>query len=395
MSHGNPSDVPARSSARRAARRLCHRARHRLVAEHDRLDETMRGRLCQAELHLRQQNRKSSGQAELGQGIRELETVMAEAFPGRFDTPLRPAWEMLFVALIIALSARTFFVQPFSVPTGSMEPTLHGIHSVDLRDDPEFIMPSWPRRQWDRFARGTRHFDIVARSEGMLEEVRPPAWAHPFAQFRFRVGSSWYRVPASVVPFLERAGLQSEHYYQVGEPILRFRFTHGDFMIADRFSSNFRRPRRGEIVVFETHTLESLQAQHYYVKRLVALDGERVRIGNDRHLVVNDRRLDADTPGFGTIYRSPNPTAPEAYLGHLNAAVAAWIGLRNPDELAPLFPDETATYHVEPDHFLVLGDNTLFSLDSRVWGSLPITAIVGRAWLIYWPLSERAGWVGP
>jgi signal peptidase I len=395
MSPGNLPDAPIRSSARRTARRLCHRARHRLLAEHDRLEEPMRARLRQAESHLRQLHRSAVNGAALGQGINELETLMAEAFPGRLKTPLRPAWEMLFVALVIALSARTFFVQPFSVPTGSMEPTLQGIRSVDLRDDPDFNMPSWLRRQWDRFARGTQHYEIVARSEGTLEEVRAPTWVHPFAQFQFRIGSSWYRVPASVTPFLERAGLQSGHYYQVGDPILRFRFTHGDFMLADRLSYNFRRPRRGEIVVFETDAVESLQTQHYFVKRLVAMDGDHVRIGNDRHLVINERRLDANTPGFQTIYQSANPAAPDAYMGHLNAWVAAWIGVRNPEELAPLFPDETATYHVQSDHFLVMGDNTLFSLDSRVWGELPISAVVGRAWLIYWPLSRRTGWVGP
>jgi signal peptidase I len=395
MNSDDRSDPVRSRRTRRLARRLCHRARHRLRVEADRLTATERATLREAEARLRHLNRAAAPETAMGQGMEELESLMAQAFPGRLHAPLRPVWEIFFVAVIISLSARTFFVQPFSVPTGSMEPTLQGIRSVDLRDEPDYVTPIWPRRLWDRFIRGTQSFELIARSEGMLEEVRPPRWAHPFAQYRFRIGSTWYRVPASVEPYLEHAGIEPDHRYQPGDPILRFLFTHGDFMLVDRFTYNFRRPRHGEIVVFETDGIDGLETDHYYVKRLVALGGDQVRIGNDRHLIVNDQRFDADTPGFESIYRSPNPQAPNAYLGHLNAWVAAWIGLRRPHELAPLFPDENTTYEVQPGNFLVMGDNTLFSLDSRAWGELPDTKIVGRAWLIYWPLSPRTGRVGP
>jgi signal peptidase I len=395
MNSGDRLDPIRSRRTHRRARRLCHRARHRLLVEHDRLTEFQRADLRAAEERLRQKNRSAATESEMGQGIQELESLMDQAFPGRSHAPLRPAWEMFFVAVIIALSARTFFVQPFSVPTGSMEPTLQGIRAVDFRNDPDFSTPSRPRQLWDRFIHGTQSFELIARSEGMLEEVRPPLWPHPFAQYRLRIGSSWYRVPASVEPYLEQVGIEPDHHYQPGDPILQLRFTHGDFMLVDRFIYNFRRPRRGEIIVFGTDGIEALEADHYYVKRLVALGGDRVRIGNDRHLVVNDQRFDASTPGFETLYRSPNPEVPNAYLGHLNAWVAAWIGLRRPAELAPLFPDENTTFEVNPDHFVVMGDNTLFSLDSRAWGELPNETIVGRAWLIYWPFSPRTGLVGP
>jgi signal peptidase I len=394
----NPDDRsdPVRSRrTRRLAKRLCHRARHRLRVEHDRLTESQRINLREAEAGLRLLNRSGATESMVGQGMGELQSLMTQAFPDRHHAPLRPAWEMFFVAVVIAITARTFFVQPFSVPTGSMEPTLQGIRSVDLRDDPDFSVPPWPIRLLHRLVHGTRYFSLIAQSDGMLEEVRPPHWNHPFAQYRFRIGSTWYRVPAGLQPYLERAGIEPDHRYQRGDPILQFQFTHGDFMFADRFTYNFRSPRRGEIVVFETDDIETLKAQHYYVKRLVAIGGDLVRIGNDRHLVVNDHRFNSSTPGFEAVYTSPNPEVPNAYLGHLNARVAAMIGLRRPHELAPLFPDESATFAVEPGHFMVMGDSTLFSLDSRAWGALPNSKIVGRAWLIYWPLSPRTGLVGP
>ncbi|HEX7617286.1 MAG TPA: S26 family signal peptidase, partial [Verrucomicrobiae bacterium] len=89
---------------------------------------------------------------------------------------LRPyphaAWrenvEVLLVALAVAMGIRTFFLQPFKIPTGSMQPTLYGVTSQDLPGDNNFKMPAgWERvKEW--FA-GVSYVHVVAQNDGELQ----------------------------------------------------------------------------------------------------------------------------------------------------------------------------------------------------------------------------------
>ena len=95
--------------------------------------------------------------------------------------------------------------------------------------------------------------------------------------------------------------------------------------------------------------------RQFFIKRIIGLPGERVRINNGRVTIVNARY-------------------PKGFLV----------------EEQYLFPPNRATYPemdiVVPERqFFVLGDNRDFSSDSRVWGLLPQKNIVGRAFLRAWP----------
>jgi signal peptidase I len=171
-----------------------------------------------------------------------------------------------------------------------------------------------------------------------------------------------------------------------------------DRLLIDRVSYNFRQPRRGEIVVFASAGLQSaapdlppVAQDQVFTKRLVGLPGERIRIGDDRHLVVEGVRLDRDHPRFRDLYSFDPGQAPRprSYVGHLNAATAARYlepGRPNP---APRFPTAETTLRVRPGHLLVLGDNSLDSLDGRAWGDFPVGHLVGKVAFAYWPISPR------
>ena len=58
----------------------------------------------------------------------ELEQKIRGALPVQKAPTLRENIEVLLVAVIVAMAVRTFFIQPFKIPTGSMQPTLYGIY---------------------------------------------------------------------------------------------------------------------------------------------------------------------------------------------------------------------------------------------------------------------------
>jgi signal peptidase I len=115
----------------------------------------------------------------------------------------------------------------------------------------------------------------------------------------------------------------------------------------------------------------------------VALGGERVQIDNDRHLVIDGKRLDKNTPHFEKVYGfDPNePPRESHYSGHVDGR-----------QLAPLFVNSSdGSVTVRPGHYMVMGDNTMNSLDSRVWGDFPRENVIGKNFFVYWPFSERFG----
>jgi len=353
--------------------------------------------------------------------------------------------EVLLVALAVAMGIRTFFLQPFKIPTGSMQPTLYGITSFpDYMHQPgsggntihDFTIPTGLDRVKSWIA-GESFLELTANQRGVYNGMSRPlrllifnlkqtVWFDGKAQnlwFPPDTGDTGFRtggIPGfirglftalppdrgattSSRPALElRMGLRPGQAFAAGSNYLRMKVISGDHLFVDRLTYNFRPPERGEIIVFETKGIYSanpftgentMPQDQFYIKRLVGLGSETVQIGDDRRLIINrTNRLDAWTPHFQFVYGIDTniPPADSHFSGHVNQSVASQFGFEY--RLAPKFSDSSSAYDIPKDRLLVMGDNTMNSKDSRDWGAFPAKNVIGRSCFVYWPLSKRFGW---
>lgn len=305
--------------------------------------------------------------------------------------------EVVLVALTVAMGIRTFFLQPFKIPTGSMQPTLYGVTSENLIGQANVQVPKGLERMRQWFA-GYSYLHLVAPRDGVVEEIRPPKRLLIFNLYqRIKFAGQWETL---IFPpdyggedLQRRSGLREGARFRQGQDMVKLRVICGDHLFVNRMTYNFRRPERGEIVVFKTAGIAPLPQDQFYIKRMVAMGGEEIAIGDDRHLRINGQRLDRDSayPHFAMVYSFPTnlPPRPDHYSGHVNGTIAHKF--EPGAHLAPLFQTESQRQVVPPRAYVVMGDNTLRSYDSRGWGPFPQENIIGKSSFVYWPISSRFG----
>ena len=114
-------------------------------------------------------------------------------------------------------------------------------------------------------------------------------------------------------------------------------------------------PERGDVVVFRLPKDPSVD----YIKRVIGLPGDKVEVRDDGKVYVNGVALE------------------EPYTYKNDAGVN--------EPTVPL-TDQTS-WVIPPGELFVMGDHRQKSADSRAFGPIPESSIVGRAFLRYWPLS--------
>jgi len=132
-------------------------------------------------------------------------------------------------------------------------------------------------------------------------------------------------------------------------------FHNGDYLIIDELSYHFRDPLRGEVVVFRYPNNPSQR----YIKRIIGLPGETVQIQEGKVNVYDENGV-------------PQILDESDYLGDLQ---------NTPGNIE---------IKLDENEYFVLGDNRLFSSDSRRWGPLPEEDIIGRVFIRAWPFTALA-----
>jgi signal peptidase I len=159
----------------------------------------------------------------------------------------------------------------------------------------------------------------------------------------------------------------------------------GDHVFVNRVSWNFRRPRRGEVMVFSTDGIRDLPQGTHYIKRLVGLPGERLWI-DPPWVFADGRRVEAPET-IARVARGERlaPWAPP-YAGYQT------IGLQQESSHPQALRRPGDTVKLPADGYYAMGDNTLNSRDSRYWGWVPERNLLGPAAFVYWPFfSPRLG----
>jgi signal peptidase I len=123
--------------------------------------------------------------------------------------------------------------------------------------------------------------------------------------------------------------------------------------------------QRGDIVVFKYPK----DLYKDYVKRVIALEGEKVEI-KDNQVYVNDQPI------------------PEEYKVHLYSQDQSGNEYYN---YGNYIQSQYGPIIVPPGHCFVMGDNRDNSSDSREWGTLPISNIKGKPWVIYFSYRAEPG----
>lgn len=311
---------------------------------------------------------------------------------------------MFLEIAVLILGSRQFLIQPMVIPTGSAQPTLWGITFKDIRDTPEVQIPSLPRRLWERWIDGVSYYHVVAKEDCDLLAVDPkPTTYLPFVakqNLKTTAGdiAIWFPPDA----FAQQLGLLDEttgyrtvkkSHFKKGEDIVKSRVVTGDHLFVERFTYNFRRPERGEIIVFRSETHPGMTANTHYIKRLVGLGGERIRIGDDRHTYINGVPLTTNDYGFNRVFGFDPKGRPEKdhYSGHVNGTI--WTRTDGYSGPTANFPNEQTEYSIRPGHYVCFGDNTMNSSDSRAWGEpdFPQEKVIGRSLAVFWPFTSRVG----
>jgi len=142
----------------------------------------------------------------------------------------------------------------------------------------------------------------------------------------------------------------------------------GDLVIVDKFTYSWRDPKPGDIIEFTLPKKVPSNSMIPASKRIIAVGGETI------HIRYGDVYVDGQERKIGVQagrYEYPDSSLPLDFYGERDNPYLAY-GVHEP-------------YRVPEGHYFVLGDNRMYSADSRYFGAIPRGNIIGKVVKIYWP----------
>ena len=367
--------------------------------------------------------------------------------------------EMLLVAAIVVIGIRSFFLQPFIIPTNSMYPSFYGMQPY-VYEDGESV-PNFAEQSVDKILLGASHYRVEAEKSGQLYLLlhngrtwRQKTSSFPdgkffifptaVSEYVFEIGGMQHslRIPLEFASQMDvllarkfagidglrelqlivpQVGFQgpriklSDHTFKKGEIALAFDVLLGDALFVDRFTYNFVKPEAGDPAVFRTGTIDAFNSElgtpvqeinedKYYIKRLVAQPGDELEMRVPPQIFTNGTNLVKGVPGVlyrngkpidgnyafeqnrlrtESLAKDPNAQSDIGYPGYRIG------GLLSNRRVLKVPTKNSSGNPTGQNAYFAMGDNSTDSQDGRAWGFVPEQAIVGRAFLVYYPFAKK------
>lgn len=315
------------------------------------------------------------------EAAKSLDAACEKLGPPLFKNSWAENAEVIVGTLAIVLGIRAYFLQPFTIPTGSMQPTLNGIVGHPQDAPP----PNSIQRLWDRMVLGRSWFDITAKDDESVTSISErKKWVF-FTETVIQTDRNLYTVSAPERTVAEYF-LKKKNRFKAGEPILRGYVSSGDHVIVNMMAYHFRNPTRGEVFVFTTRGIRTGAnmmnpggPSQFYIKRLAGVPGDTLRIASPK-LFINGE--EAKEPAFQRVASGTFDQPKDGYRGYSH-------GPR--DMRFPFLGDDQQSIELPDGKYFALGDNSYFSSDSRDWGTVPQQNLVGAGLLVFWPFGSHWG----
>ena len=337
-----------------------------------------------------------------------LTDACEKVMPASSYPSLRENLEVIFVAVIIAVGIRAYFVQPFRIPTGSMQPTLNGI--IGYPQEGDFKVPGLVGKAFDKVIEGRTYVDFTipagATISAISERTRFKFFTSTIIDFEdssmepVKVGVSRKSLlgdaNGSDLGLLKRLSIQFYPdgtggmssrvgaHSKINEDLrVRGYVDTGDQVLVNKFSYHFRKPKRGEVFVFNTGGITGIpldnpaQGSQHYIKRLTGVPGDELSIRYGDPALYLDGK-----PASEEFIRRVWEGKEMGYRGY------GFTPPSKTDEWSAGSRNSQRTYLLRDGRYMALGDNSYNSSDSRMWGSVPESNLVGPALMVYWPFEH-------
>lgn len=357
------------------ARHLAEAARRVLRYRLDLLPEE---RIAEVEARIAELERaaKSRNRDAVRAASAALDKTVGRVAPPRSHPGWRENCEVILVAIVIAAGVRAYLLEPFKIPTGSMQPTLNGVIGY-----PDAAPPPNPLvRAFDFVVRGRTYLDVKAPQDDVIVGLQEFTKLNYFTYTVVQGQRSRFTVfaPAAVVTSTFR--LVPGREVRAGESVVRGHVDNGDFVLVNKMAYHFFPPAHGDVFVWRTTGIRLIEkdipshlGSQHYIKRLVGLPGDVLQIDQP------DLTIDGKPPTAPGILRVMS--LKNGYRGYAN--FAGFNYLTEPGE----------TFTVPPKTYFALGDNSFNSSDSRFFGPVPERNVTGKAFLAFWPFTDHWGFI--